>query len=209
MRRTIVNGFSMLVNIFKLPILIFSMDLDKAIKERHTCKRFSTKKVDWREVMEALELARLAPLAGNISTIRFILVQEQDKIQKLAEASQQNFVANASCVVVVCSDTNQITRSYGERATKYARQQAGASIENFLLKIASLGLATCWVGAFYDDQVKSILNIPENIEIEAMFPIGYEMPQKSEQRVKPDLTNIVYYDAWKIKHMGRKVDFRA
>jgi len=159
--------------------------------------------------MEALELARLAPLAGNISTLRFILVQEQDKIQKLAEASQQSFIANTDCVVVVCSDPAQITRSYGEKAEKYARQQAGAAIENLLLKLTAQGLATCWVGAFYDDQVKSILGIPEDIEVEAIFPIGYEMPQKSKQRVKPDLTNIVYYDTWKNKHMGRKIDFRA
>ena len=180
------------------------MGLDKIIKERHSVRKFSSKKPNWRDIMQALDSARLSPLAGNISAIRFILVSDREKIRQLAEASQQDFSANAEYVVVFCSDTSDLERSYGERGKVYARQQAGASIENFLLKLTELGLSTCWIGAFYDEGVKYILGIPEHIEVEAFFPIGYELG-KSKQRFKAPLDTITFFDRWKQKKMGGEI----
>jgi len=147
-------------------------------------------------------LARLVPLAGNIPSLKFILVSDEEKINKLAEACQQDFVSRAGFIVAICSDTTQCARSYGERGKIYAKQQAGAAIQNFLLKITELGLATCWVGDFVDDEVKRILQIPDNINVEALFPVGYEMPSKSKQRMKMDLDEILYFNVWKNKYMA-------
>ncbi|MFH1308374.1 MAG: nitroreductase family protein [archaeon] len=179
------------------------MDLDKVTKERHSCRRFTRKKPDWRDIVLAINSARTAPTAGNIPTIKYILVDDSEKIAQLAEAATQDFVAEAQYVVVVCTKPDQCVRSYGERGKRYFRQQTGAAIQNFLLKITELGLATCWVGAFVDDMVKYALQIPEDIEVEAMFPIGYERPPKSTQRKKPDLDMCLYFNVWKNKHMVR------
>jgi len=176
------------------------MDLDKAIKARHSVRRFSTKKVNWRDILKALDSARLIPLAGNIPTLKFILVLDDDKIKQLAEACQQDFVAQAQYIVVFCSDIKNIKISYGERGERYSRQQAGASIETFLLKLVDLGLVTCWIGEFVDEQVKRILQIPDNIEVEALFPIGYELGS-SKQRLKPSLDSSIYFDTWKNQYM--------
>lgn len=178
------------------------MDLDKAIKERHSVRRFTSKKPDWKDIIEAIEAAGHAPLAGNISTLRFLVVSDKDKIQELADAAQQDFIATSSYVIVICSDLAQCHRSYGERAKKYATQQAGAAIENMLLKLTELGLATCWVGAFSDETVKRILQIPEEVEVEAFFPIGHEFG-RSKQRLKPNLDAILYFNVWKNKYMTR------
>ncbi len=176
------------------------MNLDKAINERASCRKFKTKKPNWKKIISAIEAATKAPLAGNIPTVKFILVSNKEKIQKLAKACAQNFISTAHYVVVVCSDKKQCTLSYGERGKKYSQQQAGAAIENFLLKIQSLGLSTCWIGAFSDEQVKDILQLSENVEPIALFPIGYAM-QKPKQRKKPDLNSVLYFDIWKNKHM--------
>lgn len=175
------------------------MDLDKAIKERHSVRKFSTKSVDWKDILEAIDLARLAPLAGNIQTLKFVIVNDKKKMDELADACQQNFVDQAQYILVLCSDPTQVTRNYGDRAEMYCRQQAGAAIENFLLKITELGLASCWVGAFSETSVKNILKIPDNINVEAILPVGYEMPPKGKQRIKPDLHNTVYFNKWKEK----------
>lgn len=180
------------------------MDLDKAIKERHSARRFKSKSPDWRKIIEAIEAGSKAPLAGNIPTVKFILVSDKEKIAELAQACQQDFVATAEYVVVACSDNAQIKRSYDERGLRYSRQQAGAAIENFLLKITDLGLATCWIGAFSDETVKNALQIPDDVEVEAMFPIGYELPHASKQRTKPKLDDILYFDFWKNKFMKPK-----
>ncbi|MBI2630008.1 nitroreductase family protein [Candidatus Pacearchaeota archaeon] len=177
------------------------MDLDKAIKERHSSRRYSSKKVAWQDIMKAVNLARLAPLAGNIPTLKFVVIDDKETMQKLADACQQDFVATAKYVVAVCSDNSNLLVSYEDRAKKYSHQQAGAAIENFLLKIAELRLTTCWVGAFVDEQVKSILKIPGSIEVEALFPIGYEMPPKSKQRTKINLDRMLFFNSWGNRYM--------
>jgi len=179
------------------------MDLDKAIKERHCVRKFKTKKPDWKKIIKAIEAATKAPLAGNIQAVKFILVSNKEKIASLAEAAAQNFVATANYVVVVCSDNRQIKRSYDERGERYSRQQAGAAIENFMLKLTSLGLATCWVGAFSDVTVKRVLRIQDDIEVEAILPIGYEIG-KTKQRRKPNLDDVLFFDTWNNKFMKPK-----
>ncbi len=176
------------------------MDLDKAIKERHSVRRFKTKKPDYVKILEAIEAANKAPLAGNIPTIKFLLVSDKEKIQQLAEAAAQDFVATVHYIVVVCSNSTNCTRTYEERGDLYSTQQAGASIENFLLKITDLKLATCWVGAFSEKMVKRILQIPNQIRVEGIFPIGYEMGE-TKQRVKLPIDSIIYFDFWDNEYM--------
>ncbi|MFH1711496.1 MAG: nitroreductase family protein [Nanoarchaeota archaeon] len=181
------------------------MNIDKAIKERHSARRFSTKKVKWQDIIEAIDAANLAPLAGNIYSRKFILVDDKDKIKELAEASQQSFFQNVDYVVAICSDKTSVVKSYDKRGETYSRQQAGAAVENFLLKIVDLGLSSCWIGAFVDDEVKRVLEIPqqdyENIDVEALLPVAYEMPKKAEQKRKANLDNVLWFNKWKNKYM--------
>ena len=78
----------------------------------------------------------------------------------------QSFIADAPFIVVVCSDKKEAELLYEERAERYVKHHVGAAIENFLLKITDLGLASCWIGAFSDNAIKDILEIPEDIHIE-------------------------------------------
>lgn len=178
------------------------MKFDEIIENRHSVRKFLKKKPSWRAIALAINSARLGPLAGNIPNLRFIIVSDEKIIEKLAEAANQDWIKQAFYVVVVCSKDENLVLSYGERGKKYARQQSGAAIENFWLKLVELGLSTCWVGAFYDEEVRRILKIPEDIEIEAMFPIGYEdAKEKSKQKPKPELSSIIFWEKWDNKYM--------
>lgn len=179
------------------------MELDKLIKSRSSVKKFSKKKPDWRKIIEAIDTARYSPMAGNFFSLKFILVSDKEKIQKLSEASQQEFVADAQFVVVVCSNPSRTLNSYEERGENYLKQQAGAGIQNFLLKLEELKLSTCWVGHFVDEQVKKILKIPKEINVEAFFPIGYESEiAKIKQKRKIELDRILYFDEYGKSRMG-------
>ncbi len=173
------------------------MELDKAITSRKSVKKFSKKKPDWRKIIEAIDMARYAPMAGNFFSLKFILVSDKEKIQKLSEASQQEFVADAQYVVVVCSALSRTLNAYEERSESYLKQQAGAGIQNFLLKLEDLKLSTCWIGHFVDEQVKKILKIPKEINVEAFFPIGYESEiTKTKQKRKIELDRILYFEEY-------------
>jgi nitroreductase len=177
------------------------MEFDKVIKERHSVRSFKKgKKPDYRKVIEAIESATKAPLAGNIYAIKYILVSDKNKINELAEAAQQDFIGDIGFVIVVCSDKKDLVRNYYERGKMYSRQQAGAAVENILLKLVDLGLASCWIGAFSDETVKRILKIPDDIDVEAILPVGYELG-KTKQPRKPSMDDILFYDFWKNDYM--------
>ena len=111
------------------------MDLDKAIKSRKSVKVYSPKKPNWRKIIECVDSMRYAPMAGNLFPLRFIIVSDKNKIKKIADACQQPFIAEAHYVVVVCNDGKLVLNAYEERAGKFCRQEAGAAIQNFLLKL--------------------------------------------------------------------------
>ncbi|MGA2130579.1 MAG: nitroreductase family protein [Candidatus Pacearchaeota archaeon] len=178
------------------------MDIEKALKERHSVHKFKSKKPDWRNIIESIDAARYAPMAGGNYTVKFILVDNSEIIKKIALECQQDFVGTVHYIVVVCSKPGRTINSYGKQGEVYARQQAGAAIENFLLSIENHGLATCWVGYFVERNIKDILEIPEDVNIEAVFPIGFELEKKHTRKSKIDLDSILYFNSYKQKRMS-------
>lgn len=176
------------------------MEFDKVVKLRKSVRNFSDKKPDWRDIIESLDDTRFAPIAGNNFTLYFILVDDRDKIQAIANAAEQTFIAKAHYVVVAYSDPERLINLFKERGKIYSRQQAGAIIENFLLSIEDKGLSSCWVGHFDDTQIKTLLKIPDKMELEAVFPIGYEFG-KNPKRNKIELDRILYFNEHKKKKM--------
>jgi len=189
------------------------MQLKEAIKTRKSVKKFMDKKPNWRKIIKAIDAARFAPSAGNQFSLKFILVQDKEKIAQLAEAAQQGFIKQAHFVVVAVSNNSILERSYGERGEMYTRQQAGAAIENFLLALNEQKLSTTWVGAFVEEQVKRVLAIPDTNEftVEALFPIGKETKSmaQGQEKPKPDLENLLYFDMWMNNYMKPKTRVRA
>jgi nitroreductase len=177
------------------------MGFDSILKKRHCCRSFKpTKAVKWRDVGEILDSARYAPCAGGIFSVKIIVVDNKKIFPKIAEACLgQSFITKAQYILVVCSDMEQVTRSYGKHAESYAKQQAGAAIENMFLKTTELGLATCWIGAFDASPIKRLLSIPDNLNVEAILPIGYEL-NKEKEKEKIDLKRIVRFNDWKERH---------
>ena len=179
------------------------MKLRDAIEGRRSVRRYMSKKPNWRKIIQAIDAARFAPSAGNKFVMRFILVSNEKKIAEIAAATQQSFVGTAKYVVVAVSDDSKLVQSYGERGVRYAAQQAGAAIENFLLALTEEKLVTTWVGHFYEEQIRRALDIPNGLSIEAVFPIGLESKCKVRRAVsrKTKLENVLYFDKWGTKEM--------
>ena len=180
------------------------MQLKEAITNRKSVRRFLDKKPDWRKILKALDYARFAPIAGGQFVLKFIVVNDKSKIEKIGDACQQDFVSQSHCVVVVVSEDEKLKRFFDERGERYARQQAGAAVENFILGLQEQGLSTTWVGHFVDEQIRSILKIPDNVFIDAIFPIGLETKVKTKEKLKADLDKIIYFDKWENKYMEPK-----
>lgn len=170
------------------------MDFEKLVKSRKSVHSFSDKKPDWRDIIECIDNARYIPTAGKNFILKFMLVQDKENIQKIANAAEQDFIAKAHYLIAVYSDNKRLKILFGDKKGEiYSRHEAGAAIQTILLSIQDHGLSGCWVGHFDKNEIKTILKIPEKMELEAIIPVGYEFKKtKPKERIKMD--NILYFD---------------
>ena len=161
------------------------MEVFESIISRHSVRSYEKKDVPNELIGQLLEAAVRAPSAGNVQPWEFIVVKDIELKRELASvALEQRHVEEAPVVIVVCADPGKSANKYGERGKSlYCIQDTAAAIENMLLVANSLGLGTCWVGAFEEDKVKNILNIPQKLKPVALITIGfpreYEKPTKT------------------------------
>ncbi len=158
------------------------MDVFDAIRSRRSIRHFSELPVEWEKVVKIIEAGSLAPSSGNIQNWRFVIVTDESVRARVAEACLEQFwMEEAPVFIVVVSEQSSIKRIYGERGEQlYAIQNCAASIENMLLITHTLGLGTCWVGAFEEEAIKRILSIPKHVNVEAVLPIGYPAEKPAE-----------------------------
>ncbi len=174
------------------------MDFETLARKRRSVRDFNTsKKPDWKKVIDAIDTANQIPLAGNIPVFKFIFVEDKEKIAKLADACQQDFIADAPYLIAVCSKKEQLTRNFSGKGEMFTRQEAGAAIQNFLLKVVEDRLASCWIGHFSERIIKRLLKIPKEWDVEALLPVGYEVPQRiAKPVIKPKIEDTVFFEEW-------------
>lgn len=173
------------------------MDIFDIFKLRRSIRAFTSKEVSEEEIEKILEAARWAPSAGNIQPWEFIVVRRPDIKREIARAAlNQTFIEEAPVVIVVCADEARSSRVYGSRgATLYCIQDTAAAIENMLLAVCALGLGACWVGAFYEEEVRRILKIPRGLRPVAIIPIGHPAESPRPPHKRP-LKEIVHYETF-------------
>ncbi len=177
------------------------MEFDSVVNKRHSVRSFKSKKPSWKLILEAIDSATKVPFAGNICNLKFVIIEDKKVIKNLSKCCQQSWIKDVGVVVMVCSDDTHLENKYGERGRLYSKQQSGAAIQNFLLKLVDLGLCACWIGAYTDETARSTLKIPSHIEIEAIIPIGYEKPDKTKpKKRKQELKNVIFWEEWGKNH---------
>jgi nitroreductase len=169
------------------------MDLYEAIKKRYSCRNYASKPIEAEKLDRILEAASLAPSAKNLRDWRFVVVTDEKKRKELAAAAnEQMFIATAPAIIVGCSNTDSTMRC----GQKIAPIDLGIAMEHIALAATAEGLATCWIGSFYPEKIRKVLDIPENIAIIELMPIGYPA-DKETHKPRENIKKIVCFEEWK------------
>lgn len=173
------------------------LDVFEAIKKRRSVRAYTDEKVSEEDIERLIEAARWAPSAGNIQPWEFVVVKDMETKRKLSEAAlNETFIEKAPVVIVVCADLNRSSRGYGSRgAYLYSLQDTAAATENILLAAQELGLATCWVGAFQENEVAKAVNAPRNLRPVAVIPVGHPA-ERPVAPLKRSVNEIVHYETF-------------
>jgi nitroreductase len=170
------------------------MDILSLIKSRRSIREFKEENVPDEIINKLLESAIYAPSEGNLQPWKFYVVRDRKIRIKLAESAlEQYFISQAPVAIVVCADLIA-TSPYGSRGINlYCIQSTAAAIQNILLTAHSFGLGTCWVGAFDEEQVSKILNLPGSLRPVAIIPVGYpaEKPHTPYRKKIKDVTEFI------------------
>jgi nitroreductase len=168
------------------------MELLDAVKKRYSCRAYQDRPVESEKLDKILDAARLAPSAKNFQDWRFVVVTDKQTRAELSiAAANQAFVAQAPVVIVCCSTINHWMRC-GQPTGSI---DVAIAMEHIALAAASLGLATCWIGSFFPDEVRKILHIPTHIHVVELLTLGWPADKQPEAKRLP-LEAIVCREKW-------------
>ncbi len=171
------------------------MDVFEAICERRSIRAFAGRPVGDADVWRILEAVNAAPSAGNLQAYEIYWVRAETARWALARAAHdQEFVAQAPVVLVFCAHAARSGRRYGRRGeTLYAVQDATIAATFAMLAAVALGLGSVWVGAFDEEQVRSVIGAPAGLRPVAILPIGYpaEHPPATPRRSLKEIVHEV------------------
>ena len=174
------------------------METLAAIESRFSAKSFLDKSISWQNIERVLKAAIQAPNAGNLQSFRFILISEEPIKEKLAEACyKQSWIAQAPIIIVICSSNADLETHYHDAAVKYASQDASAAAENLILSATDMGIQSCWVSAFNEDEVKMLLRIPQSATPHIIIPLGYSSDSQ-KQKPRHHLEFLLYFNEYGI-----------
>ncbi len=169
------------------------MNVFDAIKLRRSIRGFKDKSIEEEKLLRVLEAGRLAPSAKNRQEWRYVVVKDKELRRKIAVASNnQYFIAEAPVVIVGCATMVDYVLSCGQPAYTI---DVSISMDHMTLQAVEEGLGTCWIGFFKEDEVKKILNIPQEMRVVEIMPLGYPkfLP---EPKPRKKFQEIVFYDKY-------------
>lgn len=133
------------------------------LKKRHSVRKFQETEISDKIIKEILELANLAPSAGNLRSYKVITTRE--KVLSI----------EAPVYLIICSAPEISAARYGDRGRNlYSIQDATIFAAYIQLIIVDMGLSSVWVGAFNENRIKRVLKIDKELRPIAIIPIGYE-----------------------------------
>lgn len=166
-----------------------------AIRRRRAVRKYTDKAVEESKEKAILASAMFAPSARNTRVCELVVVKDKKIIRKLGEMKPHSVqIIQAQVVIVVCSEEY-----------KYWLEDASIMAEHIWLEVVNQGLATCWTqvrgstthsGEDTEEYVRKVLNIPKQIRVLCMMPIGYAGEELGEHTEKDYEAEKIHLNQW-------------
>ncbi|MBF0433009.1 MAG: nitroreductase family protein [Fibrobacteria bacterium] len=171
------------------------------VKTRKSVRKYTDRPVSRENIDICLDAARLAPSACNSQPWSFVVVDDKDTKDKLAEAASSGiyrmntFIKTAPVIIVVITEKSKYVARLGGtiRNVKYNLIDVGIACDHLTLQAAELGLGTCYLGWFHEKSVKKILGIPNSKKLDLIISLGYPENPELKTKLREPLDNLRRY----------------
>lgn len=182
------------------------MELKDIIEKRKSVRSYTEEAVSDELVLRIIEAGHKAPTAGNLQPWDFIIVKEEQKKREIVNTTfvgndrsstqRQEWMLQAPVFIAVCADRDRCYSRYGDEGLKsLIYLDCAACIENMLLAVVDVGLASCWVSGFRKNELVSVLELPPSHEPIGVLPVGYSN-DSSPRRPKRELSDIIHRETY-------------
>lgn len=154
------------------------MSIIDVISTRRSVRKYEKKEIPQEVLDQILEAGRQAPSAVNKQPIRFVVATDSELTKNFSSALFNRFIKDSPLVIVGCADVKSMLTG------KWAVIDATIAIENMVIAAWSLGVGSCWIGAFDEEKVKQLLNVPKQWKVVALVTFGYPAEQPKPKKKK-------------------------
>lgn len=149
------------------------MEFQEVVKNRYSCKKYSSRQVEDEKLTAILEAGRLAPTAKNLQEQKIYVVRSDAMLAKIDELTPCRY--GAPTVLVVAFDRNNVFTYPGG---KYDSGMEDATIvaTQMILAAANQGVDSCWLNFLDPDKTAKALGLPENEQVLMLMDLGYAAP---------------------------------
>ena len=158
---------------------------------RQSVRSYSGKAVEEEKLMQCIETARLSPSANNSQPWRFVVVDEPELRDRIADAAagmgMNKFVRQAPVIIAVVLEKQNMLSAVGSviQDKEYWLLDIGIAANQLCLQAAALGLGTCMVGWFDENKVKRLLGVDKKRRIPLLITLGYSDTPVRQKVRKP------------------------
>lgn len=146
------------------------MEFMNVLKERYSCKKYSSTPVSEEILNRILEAGRLAPTAKNSQEQRIYVLQSEAALAKVDKITPCRY--GAPLVLAVAFDKNGAFYYPGAKHNSGA-EDAAIVATHMMLAAKDSGVESCWLNFFDPDAAANVLGLPENEEIVMLLDLGY------------------------------------
>ncbi len=166
------------------------------LANRASIRSYSGDALEPEALAYILSCASTAPSAGNLESWDVVVVTDPEQRNQLAEAAlEQAHVNEAPTVLVVCANYVRAMSRYGDRGILYALCDASIAATYMMLGAHARGLSSCWTGVFDDDDVRTVLGLPQHIRPLVLLTVG-PGEQTTGMTARLPVEEHVHLDSW-------------
>lgn len=164
-------------------------------KERYSVRSFKQEDIAEQHLQAILEAGRVAPTGCNNQPQKIYIVKDPTLRERLAAVCRCTF--GAPVIAVVGYDENREWKNKLMPGYGCGDTDAAIVCTHMMLEAWEQGVGSCWVAYFNADDVARALDLPENIQVVALLPMGYPaedaapLPLHSQFRELDDMVTIL------------------
>ncbi|MGC8496842.1 MAG: DUF6092 family protein [Thermoplasmata archaeon] len=184
------------------------MNLEKIILERRAVRKFTGEKLRKEAIDKIIEAGIWAPTGGNAQSRVFVTVTDPEKIKNIRNSSP-GIVGTPPLIIVLGTELNKAKRQDATNWHVSAIMDVAMAAENMILMAYDLGIGSCPILSYDENNIKKILAFPVYVSIDLLVTFGIpayigKAPTRRDA--------LIYFDDFGAKYDGaikKEVDIKT